>query len=138
MKLKHFQLQVQSWMLRVFGAEVSGNRQERGFRFFEEALELVQANGMTKAQVLELVEYTYGREVGLVSKEIPQVLLTLSALASAHDVSLDYVTEKELTRIWDTNLIKKIQAKWKTKPHGSALPQSVTSPEAGQNISTPR
>ena len=50
-----FQQRVQPWMLACFGAVISADKLERNHRFFEEAGELVQACGMTRAEAHALV-----------------------------------------------------------------------------------
>jgi len=105
-----FQQRVQPWMLSCFGAEVSGNTTERNFRFLEESLELVQACGCTKEEVLKLVDYTYGRPVGERYQEVGGVMLTLAALCLAQNLDMHQAGETELTRVWmDIMKIRKKQ-----------------------------
>jgi hypothetical protein len=57
-------------MLECFGAKIAADRAERNHRFYEEATELVQANGMTCSEAHQLVDYTFGRPPGELKQEI--------------------------------------------------------------------
>ncbi|HEV7297953.1 MAG TPA: hypothetical protein VGN72_01205 [Tepidisphaeraceae bacterium] len=120
------QPRVWPWMLACFGAEISSNRQERGHRFIEEALELVQAGGVTREEVLLLVDYVYGRPIGELRQEVGGVMVTLAALCLAHDVDMHECGEVELARIWTK--VEKIRAKRATKLAYSPLPGSAITP----------
>lgn len=60
----NFQGQVKQWLVTCFGPEVLNDKPLRSWRFIEEALELVQACGCPKDEVLKTVDYVYGRPVG--------------------------------------------------------------------------
>ena len=115
-----FQTRVAPWMLACFGAEISGDREERNFRFLEEALELVQANGCSREQALDLVEYVFARPVGVPSQEVGGVMVTLAALCLASGISMHKAGETELARVWTK--VEAIRAKQAAKPSFSALP----------------
>ena len=119
--MRTFQNRVQEWMGKCFGADIAADRIERNHRFIEEALELVQSNGCTRDEALELVHYVYNRPVGEIKQEVGGVLITLAALCSASEVDMQNAGEAELMRIWDK--IEKIRAKQATKPKFSALPE---------------
>lgn len=107
-------------MLKCFGAEVTCDRDERNHRFLEEALELVQSCGATKSECHQLVDYVYGRPVGVTAQEVGGVMVTLAALCSAQGVGMQYCGEVELARVWTK--IEQIRAKQATKPKLSPLP----------------
>lgn len=117
-----FQKRVGIWVQRCFGDVVRYNREERSQRFLEEALELVQANGLSKEGALALVEYTYGRPVGVVEQELGGVMVTLAALCDACQLDMVKEGEVELARIMAPAVMAKIQAKQATKPANSSLP----------------
>lgn len=117
----NFQRRVYGWMLACFGEKILGDLTERNHRFIEEALELVQSLGCTKSEVLQLVEYTYGRPPGVVSQEVGGVMVSLAALCHAAHVSRDFCAEEELQRCWKK--IDQIRAKQAAKPKHSPLPQ---------------
>ncbi len=126
---KPFQERVHPWMLECFGAEIAADRIERNHRFFEEATELVQANGMTRSEAHQLVDYTFDRPVGELHQEIGGVMVTLAALCLASDANMHDAGETELARIWTK--IEKIRAKQAAKPKHSPLPQEVIADTAG-------
>ncbi len=115
-----FQQRVQSWMLACFGEEISTDTIERNHRFFEEATELVQANGMTRSEAHQLVDYVFSRPVGGREQEAGGVMVTLAALCSTISVDTDIAGERELARVWTK--IDVIRAKQAAKPKHSPLP----------------
>lgn len=115
-----FQREVYRWVKECMGRTTAMDKWERSARFLEEALELVQASGMAKEDVLRLVDYTYGREPGEVKEEVGQVIVTLAALCTAHSVNLDNSAESEINRVWMR--IHKIREKHRGKPRNSPLP----------------
>ena len=121
MRIGLLQTRVNEWVVAAFGKVVASDRSERNHRFLEEALELVQAQGCSKDEAFQLVEYVYDRPVGEVSQEVGGVLLTLAALCNASDVDMTESAEKELSRVWEK--IEKIRAKQAAKPKRSPLPQ---------------
>lgn len=101
------------------------HRQERNFRFIEEALELVQAHDVTKEEVLQLVEYTFSRPPGDPLQEVGGVMTTLSTMCHVYGYDLETCALDELNRC-EKN-IDKIRAKQKSKPHAfSPLPGTAT------------
>lgn len=113
-----YQRRVRDWMLRCFGREIMNDKQERNFRFLEEALELVQACGCTCEEAQALVLYVYSRDVGEKHQEVGGVMVTLAALCEAQNVDMQECGETELSRVWTA--IDKIRAKQAAKPqrHG--------------------
>jgi len=109
-----FSGRVHLWVLACFGIEKTTSAHERNLRFIEEALELVQANGMTEEKAHELVTYVFARPIGVVHQEIGGVMTTLAALASAAGFDMMEEGERELTRVQP--LIDKIRERNLTKP----------------------
>jgi NTP pyrophosphatase (non-canonical NTP hydrolase) len=118
-----FQAGVVEWMMECFGQEISADKRERSHRFIEESLELVQATGVSREEVLMLVDYVYGRPTGEVKQETGGVMVTLAALCGAHGISMDALGHLELARVWTK--IEQIRAKQAGKPRGSPLPQQL-------------
>ncbi|RIV82261.1 hypothetical protein D2V07_18160 [Aurantiacibacter zhengii] len=116
-----YQRRVEQWLSKCFPPHVTRDRLERNHRFLEEALELAQANGCTKQDALELVEYVFNRPVGEPRQEVGGVMVTLAGLCSAIEINMDEAGDLELQRNWDR--IREIREKQKGKPHGSPLPQ---------------
>lgn len=119
---KLYQARIQQWVLDAFGEWAMKDIEQRCQRFLEEALELVQANGMSQADVLALVEYVFNRPTGDANQEVGGVMVTLAALCAATGVDLLIEGEKEYARISQPEVMSKIRAKQATKPFGSPLP----------------
>lgn len=119
-----FQERVKDWMMACFGPEISADRMERNHRFLEESLELIQANGCTRGEALQLVDYVYNRPAGKVRQETGGVMVTLAALCLANGISMTECGEGELQRIWGK--VAQIRDKQQSKPKHSPLPQYPT------------
>lgn len=119
--IRSLQQRIWDWAVYAFGAERT--TEVRGFRFTEEALELAQAVGLSKEQVLQLVDYVYGRPQGDVDQEIGGVMITLNNLASAHTINVEGAAEAELLRVWQK--VEKIRAKERLAVPGSVLPGNL-------------
>jgi hypothetical protein len=115
MTFHKFQFHVDDWLHQCFGKKVAEDLHERNFRFIEEALELVQSCGMSKDDVLKLVDYVYSRLTGKKQQEVGGVAVTLSALCSAQDIDLGVEAKHELDRIYGK--IDEIRRKQSRKPH---------------------
>lgn len=61
---------VESWLKTCFPMPVWSNRAQRTHRLLEKALELAQANGCSREDALALVDYVYGRPVGVPDLEV--------------------------------------------------------------------
>lgn len=118
-----FQARVKEWLMECFGVAIASDKVERNHRFLEEALEVVQAAGCTKEEALQLVEYVFARPVGELHQELGGAMTTLTALAQAHDLSLEYCANLELDRISKPDMVMKIRAKQAAKPKFGPLPQ---------------
>lgn len=120
--MRQFQVTVGAWLERCFGPTIAHDRAERTHRFTEEALELAQATGCSKSEVLQLVDYVYGREVGAVSQEVGGVMVTLAALCYARRFSLAEAAYTELHRIHEPSVMERIRLKQAAKPKVGPLP----------------
>ena len=107
--IQTFQRYCKHWNLEVF--KVLGNISERSFRFIEEALELAQATGLTKEEVLRVVDYVYSRPVGEPKQEVGGVMVTLAILCSAADIDLEDASWLEFKRIDTAEMKQKIHDK---------------------------
>lgn len=120
---KSFQERVVEWALHTFGRRILDDRKERAHRFGEEAIELLQAAGVTKSEVLQLVDYVYGRPIGELPQEVGGTIVCLAALCETFGLKLIDCGETELARCW--TLVDKIRAKHAAKPKFSPLPGVV-------------
>ena len=119
---KSYQDRVIDWAYACFPTKTFDNI-ERGHRFIEECLELVQATGMSKEDVLTLVDYVYDRPVGEIKQEIGGVMVTIACFCHVLKEDMDKCGEDELESIWGR--IEQIRSKQANKPRDSALPQEV-------------
>ncbi|AKU43500.1 hypothetical protein CPT_Sansa96 [Caulobacter phage Sansa] len=115
-----FQDRVWDWGSACFPPEVMTDPVERGDRFLEEVLELLQAAGYDFARIPALVRYVAARPAGHITQEAGGVLLTLAVYLKGQMVDMQQAAEAELARVWGA--IDKIRIKQATKPSGSALP----------------
>lgn len=121
-----FQQRVAPWMDVCFGPEISGDRLERGDRFLEEALELLQSGGYPRERIAALTDYVFDRPQGEINQEVGGVMVTLAAYCLAFGLDMHAAGETELARIWTK--VEKIRAKQAAKPTGSALPVAAPHP----------
>lgn len=124
MNLFDFQRSIARWMQLCFGKSIAADRKERCDRFIEEALELVQAGNMPKADVLMLVDYVYGRPVGDLYQEVGGVMVTLAALVDAHNLDLQDCAVLEQERVFTK--VEVIRQKQLSKPRNSPLPEGYS------------
>lgn len=93
------QARVWRWVQEVFATDIVKSPGERALRFGEEALELVQAVGITREGCHRLVDYVFDRPKGEPSQEIGGVMVTLYALASVLGLNVSESARKEIERI---------------------------------------
>lgn len=118
-----YQGRVAEWIRNCFGPDANYDKAERAHRFMEEAIELYQACGQKKEDVLLLADYVYGRPVGAVYQEVGGVMVTLAALCDSQRIPMFDAASVELTRCFQN--IAKIRAKNNAKKKNSALPGKV-------------
>lgn len=112
-KIVPYQERVKDWVISTFDEGVIVDIPERCHRFIEEALELVQALGLSREDIYRHVTRTYSRPVGELAQEIGGVMVTLNALATAAGIDILTAAETELS-----NNIKNapaIREKWLNK-----------------------
>jgi hypothetical protein len=117
-----FQERVKTWLHACFDNTIATDQLERGDRFLEEVLELLQSNGYPPERIAELASYVYGRPVGEPSQEAGAVMVTLAAYGWTAGIDIHAAGETELARISTPEVMRKIKAKQASKPHGQALP----------------
>lgn len=119
--MKQFQDEVKKWTHACFGEKIATDKTERNHRFLEEALELVQACGCTPSEAHQLVDYVFNRHVGDIRQELGGTMVTLAALANAHDLDAETWANVEIQRCW--RRIEIIREKQLKKPKHSPLPE---------------
>lgn len=111
MSMRDFQAEVWDWMMRCFSDRTARSRRERAFRMLEEALELFQSLDCDVEDALRLVQYVYGRPVGVPEQEVGGLMMTLAALCGAAEVDLQKAAYNELWRVNTPEVLEKIRAK---------------------------
>lgn len=107
-------------MLTCFSKEIASDKLERGDRFLEESLELLQSGGYPKERIQSLIDYVYNRPIGEPAQEVGGVMVCLAAYCTAHSIDMSEAAHTEIDRIWKK--MPEIRAKQLTKKTGMALP----------------
>lgn len=135
--LRAYQERVSTWMLVCFARSLAMSKKERAQRFLEEALELAQAEGLTRDDADLMVNYVYSRPVGKSPQEVGGVMVTLAALCWNAEIDLEAEAFKELERVEQPEIIEKIRKKQASKsailgitadPAASAALASLSAP----------
>lgn len=108
-----YQHRVGSWILSCFNQDIAKNKQERVYRFLEEALELAQSLNCSKDDANKLVEYVFNRPIGNPKNEVGGTIVCIAALCNACGIDMEEAAEDELERVWDIK--DKIRKKWEQK-----------------------
>lgn len=111
-----YQTRVWRWVTTAFPLGYCTSRLQRNQRFLEEALELVQANGCSRSEAHQLVDYVFDRPIGEIAQEVGGVRVTLSGLCTVAGIDEELAAETELTRINNPSVIDKIRSKQRVKP----------------------
>lgn len=86
------------WVRTRLGYEAM-DPHERGMRFGEESFELLQAIGLTKEELIKLMDHVYSKEPGRVGQEIGGCVTTLLPLAESQNVDMNIAALMEIDRI---------------------------------------
>lgn len=92
------QREVFQWAKRTFGP-VAMSIEERVMRFFEEAVELAQAEGLSRDRLVAIVDHVYRKPPGDPAKEAGAVGVTLLAYCERRGLSADAEERREFDRI---------------------------------------
>lgn len=126
MSRSSFQESVSEWVMAAFSHHAK-DVNERNYRFLEEALELVQACGLTQTESHQLVDYVFSRPVGDKIQEVGGTMVTLASLCAAQDINMMDAADAELIRCWAN--IERIREKHRNKPRNSPLPGRINEKE---------
>lgn len=102
---------VGQWVLDAFGPANALNRRERALRVLEEAAELCQAEGVGLEQVVRVSERTFSRPVGDPAQEAAGIGVTLLAWGAAAGVDVLGVSEQEIARVEQPEVMEAIRAR---------------------------
>ena len=86
------------WGCRCFGAAHMNNRGIRALRFGEEAIELMQACGVSEEKAAELVRVVYSRPAGMPHQEVGGSMVTLAVLCRTIGIDLEDAFQIEILR----------------------------------------
>jgi hypothetical protein len=87
-----------AWAYQTYGEVVRIGRYQ-AFRFIEECLELVQAMGLTREDVMRVVDYVFSRPVGDVRVEIGDARLCLDILSETQGLDSEQMYDDCLLRV---------------------------------------
>lgn len=115
-----FQRYCWDWLKVTFGEfpdalEKAHSKEERLRRFGEEAIELLQAGGLTLLDVIQLTAYVYSRPVGEVQQEMGGTMVTLASVAEAFNMDMLVMGQKEIDRCYQPEVMEKIRNKQVSK-----------------------
>ena len=109
-----FQCGIADWITSCWDKNRLFHKRESNLRFAEEAIELMQAVGLSRDDVSSMQDYIYNRKKGDIDNEIGGVLVTLAGLATAHMINMEGVARDSLLSCWARSL--HIRQKNETKP----------------------
>ena len=92
------QTAIYDWAIDTFGS-IARARPECARRLLEEAIEVVQAAGLSEELALVVLRYVYGRPVCDVRQEIGQLGVSLLAFAENLGIDADAEEAREFDRI---------------------------------------
>ena len=90
---------VTDWCRRAFGRESQEDRGKRALRVLEEAIELFQSEGGSRAQAEALLDRVYARAAGEPHQEVGGISVTLLSYCSAAGLSADSCEVAEIERV---------------------------------------
>ena len=126
--LAAFQSRTEGWLHECFDQRIATARDERTFRFLEEAMELAQAEGLTRADMAKVADYVFGRDVGETAQEVGGVMVTLAALCWNAGLSLHDAAWTEMERVERPEVMAKVRAKQDAKSAAGMSP-ALANPE---------
>jgi hypothetical protein len=94
-----YEWRIAAWVKRTFGEKNLMDSQERSLRVLEEAIELAQADGISRSKVELLVDRVYSRPHGAPRAEAGGVGVTLVAWAVSHNTTIEHIILDEVERI---------------------------------------
>lgn len=105
------QERVGRWLRETLGEAVASSRAERAARVFEEAAELLQAEGVDMAFGIRVMLRVYARPEGEPAQEAAGIMVTLLAWGAAADVDVADAFDAEMDRVERPEVRDRIRAK---------------------------
>lgn len=90
---------VVTWANGILGTKLVESRWERVMRVLEEAIELAQAEKITREEAEMLMQYVYMRPIGTIENEAGGVMVCMIAWAHTAKVDLELLLSNEVDRI---------------------------------------
>lgn len=110
-----FQHRAQAWARACFGEAEAADLRLRSYKFLEEAMELVQAMGMSREEAGRMLDYVFRRPLGEPRQEVGGAQLTLALLCSAAGLLMGACAVEELKRVCDPEVMDRIRHKNQSK-----------------------
>jgi 3-hydroxyacyl-CoA dehydrogenase len=83
------------------------DKRTRLLRFIEEAMELVQAGGLTREEIDCVKMMVFNRPAGELAQEIGGVMVTLYLVAERHGLDVEEEEDREIARIHTPEVMEK-------------------------------
>ena len=111
-----FQTTAEQWFYKCFPSHnIKSLKKERSLRFAEESIELLQATGLSKEQVLAIVDSVYNKPSGDVLDELGDALLAINLLACSENISTHIAAAWCMARVSTDSAINIIRKKQEGK-----------------------
>ena len=125
----NYQLKISEWMEKTFSQDYKTTNPDdahhshtRILRFMEEAIELFQAEGLSREKFNEVADYVWNRPQGQINQEVGGVMVTLTAYCISKNIDLMTEGWREFYRIDTEEMRAKIRKKQEEKPNGLPAP----------------
>jgi len=126
------QRSVLRWVTETFG-EQTLVLQERVMRFFEESVELAQAEGLTREEVLAVVEHVFKKPPGDPQQEAGGVGVTLLAYCAVRGFSADSPEETEFKRVVRIDPVR-FRERQNVKADADIAVRAINDPARGPDV----
>jgi len=88
-----------NWCVETFGTRSTTMPSERALRVMEEAVELIQSEGVSEEIALAVIKRCYSRPVGDPAQEAGQIFLTLGVYCALKDLDPVAEADKDFLRV---------------------------------------
>lgn len=88
-----------NWCVETFGARSTTMPSERALRVMEEAVELIQSEGVSKKTAHDVINRCYNRPVGDPNQEVGQIFFTLGVYCLLKNIDPVAEADKDFLRV---------------------------------------
>jgi len=92
------QANILQWVIRTFG-EQNATLHERALRLMEETVELMQATGIDRGRLVNVINHVYGKPPGEPRQEVGGIGVCLLAYCEAAGIDAELEEERECNRV---------------------------------------